>query len=63
MNELNYFVNKNVETEAEYMVKCDFMEKMAYGKEIQDDKKDEWKPKDGPKLSKNISKEAIEIRN
>ena len=31
LNEMNYFVNKNIEAEAEYMTKCDFMEKLAYG--------------------------------
>ena len=31
LNEMNYFVNKNIESEAEYMHKCDFMEKVAFG--------------------------------
>ena len=28
---MNYFVNKNLESEAEYMHKCDFMQKVAFG--------------------------------
>lgn len=58
---MNYFVRRDLEAEATYMHKCHFMERVAFGQE-KETAEPEMPEKDGPQLFKEISKEAIEIR-
>ena len=66
LNEINYFIAKDKDIEYEYILKCDYMEKIALGKENMHgvNELDMLEDRDGPKIMKKgeISEEAKEMR-